>query len=402
MNKFFAAGIKTKIFISSIILVCILTGVAAAFLNIRNRAGAAFTQAEGEAVASICAADYREFRDITSEVMTRERKKKFPAVEKVFTLGRLYAFIVKPVAYNGPVTVALVIEKTDDAGDTDDPVAADGAGGADYDPISRAITDGADDGPISHANVENVAYGMTLGMRIISHTETPHYVRDMDSPWFTGRFAGKPTRPYLKLVRLKAREDNEIVAITGATVTAEGVVNGVNAAFGVFNEYIGGAQSDGVPYMVRFEPGAGDGPVETESLAIRAYGVVLAEPGLAEIRALPSVKRTMSVHTSTGTEQHAFRGTLLSNVLNYIDPGLIDEYTEVSAIGADGYFSGIGMDEVRAENSVFIMYEDNGEPLPKKNGEPGGMRIVVVDDVFGQRFTNYLLEITLENEAANE
>jgi len=36
------------------------------------------------------------------------------------------------------------------------------------------------------------------------------------------------------------------------------------------------------------------------------------------------------------------------------------------------------------------MYEDNGEP--------GALRIVVLNDVFGQRFTNYLLEIVLENE----
>jgi hypothetical protein len=59
------------------------------------------------------------------------------------------------------------------------------------------------------------------------------------------------------------------------------------------------------------------------------------------------------------------------------------------------------MDEVRAENNVFIMYEDNDEPLLKRNGEPGAMRIVVINDIFGQRFTNYLLEIVLESEATS-
>jgi len=36
--------------------------------------------------------------------------------------------------------------------------------------------------------------------------------------------------------------------------------------------------------------------------------------------------------------------------------------------------------------------------LLRRNGEPGAMRIVVIDDFFGQRFTNYLLEIVLEKD----
>jgi len=152
--------------------------------------------------------------------------------------------------------------------------------------------------------------------------------------------------------------------------------------------------------MVRFEPGLGDGPVESENLAIRAYGTVLAEISLDDIKELPSVRRTMSIHSTAGVTQHNFRGTLLSNVLEFVDNDLMDQYGWVLAIGVDDYTSGINMDEVRAENNVFIMYEDNDQPLMKRNGEPGAMRIVVFNDVFGQRFTNYLLEIVLENEVS--
>ena len=327
----------------------------AALVFAQNRQDTALTEGEGAAITGISGVGYHAFDDMTAEVMTRERRARFQAVAKVYRYGSLYAFIVKPIAYNGPVTLALVID-----------------GGA----------------------------GESIGMGVVSHTETPHYVRDMESAWFTGRFAGKPAGEYLKLVRLKARADNEIVAITGATVTAEGVVNGVNAAFGVYREYILGEAAPEVPYMVRFEPGIGDGPVETESIAFRAYGVILAEIGLEEIRALPSVKRTMRIHSTAGVTQHAFRGTLLSHIIDLIDPGLMEEYSWALAVGVDEYISGVAMDEIRAENNVFVMYEDNDEPLPKKNGEPGGIRIVVIDDVFGQRFTNYLLEIVLENEEA--
>jgi len=333
--------------------IAVIICVAAVFIYYHNRPDTALTEAEGKAITEICAVDFRDFSDISADVLTKERGRKFPAVAKVYKSGSLYAFITKPVAYNGPVTLAVVI-----------------------------------DGNI----------GESVGMRIVKHTETPHYVRDMESSWFTERFAGKSVLEYLKIVRLKPRGEQDIAAITGATVTTEGIINGVNAVFGVYQEYVLGEIAADVPYMVRFEPGEGDGPLETGSIALRAYGVVLAEVSLEEIRALPSVKRTMSIHSTAGVTRHEFRGTLLSNVLNLIDPGLTEEYGWILAVGVDDYISGIAMDEVIAENNVYIMYEDNGEPLPKKNNEPGGLRVVVLNDVFGQRFTNYLLEIVLENE----
>ena len=318
-----------------------------------NRHSTELTDAEADAIAGIIGVAADVFSDVSGDVLTKELAERFPAVDKVYKYENLYAFIIKPIGYNGPITLALVIDS---------------------------------------------ASGESVGLRVVEHNETPHYVRDMDSMWFMDRFAGKSVNDYLTLARLHAMSESDIVAITGATVTTEGVINGVNAAFGVYEETVLGQTAGDVPYMVRFEPGQGDGPVETGSLAIRAYGVVLAEIGLEEIRALPSVRRTMSIHSTAGTTQHSFRGTLLSNVLDFVDPGLKEQYSWVLAVGVDDFISGISMDEVMAENNVFIMYEDNDQQLPMKNGDPGAMRIVVINDIFGQRFTNYLLEVTLENE----
>ena len=313
------------------------------------------TEDEAAAIRSITGVDAAGFEDMTSSALAGGVASKFPAVDKVYRFQKLYAFIVKPVAYNGPITLAVVIDVDSDE---------------------------------------------CVGMRIVEHVETKHYVRDMESAWFIGRFAQKSALGYLKLVRQQARDENEIVAITGATVTTEAIINGVNAAFGAYREAILQQEAESVPYMIKFDPGQGDGPVETGSIAIRAYGVVLAEISLEEIKALPSVNRTMTIQSSSGSTQHAFTGTLLSNVLDYIDPGLMESYKWALSVGVDDYVSDIGMDEIAAENNVFIMYEDNAEPLQKKNGEPGSMRVIVINDVFGQRFTNYLLEIVLENEAA--
>ena len=342
------AGRHRKGILAMILLFCLVSALSGC-----NRQTTALTNKEALAITDICGVAASDFTDISRETLTKELAAKFPAVAKVYRREDLYAFIVKPIAYNGPVTIALVI-----------------------------------DGQRSR----------TIGLRIVEHSETPHYVRDMDNRWFIDRFADKSSLEYLRIARLAAQTERDIVAITGATVTTEGVINGVNAAFGVFLESILGQTADPVAYMVRFDPGEGDGPVETESLAIRAYGIVLAEVSLEDIRDLPSVRRTMSIHSSAGTTQHSFRGTLLSNVLELVDPGLMDEYSWVLAVGADDYMSGINMDEVRAENNVFIMYEDNDQPLQKRTGEPGAMRVVVINDIFGQRFTNYMLEIVLENE----
>lgn len=312
------------------------------------------TEAELAALNDIFGQNYsaQDFTNITKEVMTNERQDKFKAVKKVFTTpAGDYAFISKPVAYNGPITLAVGIDKKAQA---------------------------------------------TTGMRIVEHVETEHYVRDMEKSWFTQRFAGKAADAYLELAHLEATRDNQIIIITGATVTTEGITNGVNACMGVFREVELAQKAGAVPYMVKFEREDGDGPEETGSIAIRAHGVVLGEVSLEKIREMPSVKRTMSIHSTSGTTRHNFRGTLLSNVITAVEPALLTTYEQVMPVGVDDYMSDISMEQVRAENSVYLMYEDNGKALATRKGEPGAMRVIVLDDVFGQRFTNYMIEIVLE------
>ena len=338
-------------------LILLFTLLAAVFLPLLGGCGQMsprLSPDEAGALAAIAGVAPEDFRDISAEALTKERADKFPAVGAAArTDSGLYGFICEPIAYNGPVKLALVID-----GES----------------------------------------GLSLGLSIIKHEETDHYVRDIESPWFTGRFAGKDAGEYLRLARLEARSAQDIVCITGATVTTEGIINGVNAAFGLYREYVQGEDAPAVPYMVRFDPGEGDGPRETGCLAIRAYGVVLGEIPLSGIRELPSVRRTLSIHSSAGVTQHSFRGALLADILDLLDPGLKERYRWLRTVGVDEYMSDITMDEVLKENCVFLMYEDDGEALPMKNGEPGAMRVVILDDMFGQRFTNYLLEIVLEEE----
>ena len=59
-----------------------------------------------------------------------------------------------------------------------------------------------------------------------------------------------PVSPYLKLARLEALYKNDVVMITGATVTTEAAINGTNAAFGLYTEYVLGQNAPAVPLAV--------------------------------------------------------------------------------------------------------------------------------------------------------
>lgn len=137
-------------------------------------------------------------------------------------------------------------------------------------------------------------------------------------------------------------------------------------------------------------------PTENGAITVTDGTTVLGTVSLEEIKEMPSVKRRVAVNSTSGNSVHDFRGTLMSNVLNSVNPHIVEEFSSVLPVGSDAYMSGISMDEVTAENRVYIMYEDNGEPIERRDGSQGGMRVVVVGDVFGQRFTNYLSELRLQ------
>jgi len=74
-------------------------------------------------------------------------------------------------------------------------------------------------------------------LKILSHQESDTYGAYAAEDWFMARFAQKNTSTDLRLTKIAARSEEEIVAVTGATITSQAVVDGVNAAFNVFRSY---------------------------------------------------------------------------------------------------------------------------------------------------------------------
>jgi hypothetical protein len=133
-----------------------------------------------------------------------------------------------------------------------------------------------------------------------------------------------------------------------------------------------------------------------EQILIKAGGATLGVLTVADLEELPAFQRKMVIQATGGRTKHEFTGVLLLDALNSIDPGLTREYTRIITRGIDNYTSGLNMSEVLRPNNVFIVYADYGEPLRTKTGGEGAMRIIIYQDEFGQRFTNFLTSLELQ------
>ncbi|MGL4361956.1 MAG: RnfABCDGE type electron transport complex subunit G [Cellulosilyticaceae bacterium] len=75
------------------------------------------------------------------------------------------------------------------------------------------------------------------GVEILSHAETPGLGANLEKPEFIEQFVGKI---YGIDAKKGTSKDNEISAITGATITSQAVVDGVNQAL----EYVANISND--------------------------------------------------------------------------------------------------------------------------------------------------------------
>jgi hypothetical protein len=136
--------------------------------------------------------------------------------------------------------------------------------------------------------------------------------------------------------------------------------------------------------------------LEEGKIRFKAANEILGEITVEEVKQLPAVNKKMAISSTSGLTKHNFTCTPLLEVFNHIDPEIVKSYEKVITRGVDNYVSGVNMEEVLEKNNVYLVYADNGAPLKSKTGTEGTMRIVILDDLYGQRFTNYLVEIQLE------
>lgn len=65
-------------------------------------------------------------------------------------------------------------------------------------------------------------------IRVLDHKESEDYGDFLTEEWFLERFKGKSIDAQLNIVKMSAKDESQIVAITGATITSKAVTDGVN------------------------------------------------------------------------------------------------------------------------------------------------------------------------------
>lgn len=82
--------------------------------------------------------------------------------------------------------------------------------------------------------------GKITGVDIGNHSETPGLGSKASDPAFKDQYLDKNVANSLLVVKGSVNNDNEISAISGATITSNGVTSGVNAAMKIYNEKLSG------------------------------------------------------------------------------------------------------------------------------------------------------------------
>ncbi len=86
------------------------------------------------------------------------------------------------------------------------------------------------------------ADGTVKGVIVGSHGETPGLGAKAAEEKFRGQYTGIPYSEPLTVVKNPPSADNEVQAITGATITSRGVTDAVNTVASYYTEEMGGAQ----------------------------------------------------------------------------------------------------------------------------------------------------------------
>jgi len=83
------------------------------------------------------------------------------------------------------------------------------------------------------------ADGVVQGIKVGNNNETPGLGKNAATPKFQGQFSGKTWEKSISVIKSGTPKDNEIAALSGATITSNAVAAGVNQALEAAKELSG-------------------------------------------------------------------------------------------------------------------------------------------------------------------
>jgi len=268
----------------------------------------------------------------------------FPGVKRAYEVdGELKAFVSSCVGYNGPVDVLVAIDSTTDE---------------------------------------------LLGIEILEHEESLDYAEHIESNWFLDRFKNIIISKYLNLVVLEKENPEDIIQVTGATVSSQAVVNAVNAAIGAYQYKTRGVKMEGVADVVPQEMWEKD----SNSFAINWEGASV-RINTEEIKEYEQMEMDVILINTTGTETPMrVKGPTLRDILE--EEGIdLKDYEGIGVTGRDGYYTLIDKEKLET-NHVILAWEVDGKPI-KEDEKP--VRVVVPNEL-GPYWVKMVTNIDLYDE----
>ena len=252
----------------------------------------------------------------------------FPAVIRAYEVdGKISAYVVSSVGYNGPIELLAAMD---------------------------------------------TEKNLLKGIKILNNTESLDYAEHIESQWFLDRFKNIISEKYLNLVVLDKENQEDIIQVTGATVSSQAVVNGVNAAIGAY-QYINnniemGKVSDVVPQEM-WKQDENSFSINWEGGMVRIISDELKRYDQVEIDAV------LINTTGTKTDMHV-KGPTLSDVLSKEGVNL-ENYQGIGISGRDGYYTMVDKEKL-VSNQVILGWEFNGKEI-KDDEKP--IRVVIPNEM---------------------
>ena len=207
-----------------------------------------------------------------------------------------------------------------------------------------------------------------IGIQILSHTETFRYAEHIDADWFMERFKNMKADKYLNLAVMDKESPQDIVQVTGATVSSQAVVNAVNAAIGAYQYKVHNTEMDMVLDVVPQEMWQQD----TNSFSI-TWDTGSIRINTDELKEYESVEMDVILINTTGTKtEMRVKGPSLRDILK--TEGLdLKDFEGIGISGRDGYYTMVDREKLEA-GEVILVWEVDGKPL---NDEEKPMRVAI-------------------------
>lgn len=237
----------------------------------------------------------------------------FPAIKRAYKVdGKIKAYVASCLGYNAPVEVLAAFNSGNDT---------------------------------------------LIGVKILSHEESLDYAEHIEKEWFLDRFRNLLIEKYLNLVVLDKENPEDIVQVTGATVSSQAVVTAVNACLGAYqyqNNNIEMAKVEDVVPQEMWQKDINSFAINWEDGSVRIDS--------DELKQYPQLEMDVTLINTTGTETDMHvKGPTLRDILEQENINLSD-YAGIGITGRDGYYTMIDKDKLDV-NDVILAWEIDGKVI---------------------------------------